>query len=104
MTYFKKGSNAISHAAYKNHYEIVDYLVSKGVNANECDSVFLSFSCFIISREEMLFIWHAVKVQTKLFSTFFTIKSLKILMLRQMFFAILMCFTRRKRKMHFFLV
>lgn len=34
----------------------------------------------------MLFIWHAVKVQTKQFSTFFTIKSLKISMPKQMFF------------------
>ena len=39
FSYLQKGSNAILHAAYKNHYEIVSYLFSKGVNANECDNV-----------------------------------------------------------------
>ena len=37
----QKGANALSHAAYRNHLDVVVMLAEKGVDANEVDSVSL---------------------------------------------------------------
>ena len=39
MDYLQKGGNALGHAAYKNHFAVIEYLLQHDADPNSKDNV-----------------------------------------------------------------